>query len=163
MDAGTDEALSLNRARGEEDKIKEDERTNSAQSNSELQRNLSFELAIESQPCSQSDATTTTSEDRKKKSLVQKFLVSEERRWSVFVSAVIAAIPALLFGVTLGFPSNAILDLTGDATELPQEYLLSNEGVMLSLFVVSTRIFPWFQYFLLSYRARATRVFPYRH
>ena len=119
----------------------EDEKTNSAQSK-ELQQNLSYELAIESQPCSRSDATTTTiSEDRKKQpSLIQKYLVSEERRWSVFVSAVVVAILALLVGVTIGFPSNAILDLTGDATELPQDYLLSNDGLMLSLFVVNTCI-----------------------
>ena len=50
------------------------------------------------------------------------------------ISSVIAASLGLLLGFTIGFPSNAILDLTGEATELPPEYLLPTS--LLSVFVV---------------------------
>ena len=38
--------------------------------------------------------------------------LSRQRVWAVFVSAIIASLPALLVGCTLGFPSGALLDLT---------------------------------------------------
>ena len=40
-----------------------------------------------------------------------------------------------LVGFTLAFPSNANLDLTGEATELPQDYSLPIS--LLSMFAVS--------------------------
>ena len=41
---------------------------------------------------------------------------TRERLWSTTVSALIAVIPALLVGFTLGYPSPALLDL-GDLSE----------------------------------------------
>lgn len=66
--------------------------------------------------------------------LVEIFSRRGERQWSVGISSLVASIPSLLVGLTIAFPSNAVLDLTGDATELPQEYLLST--LLLSLFAV---------------------------
>ena len=66
--------------------------------------------------------------------VVERFVLTRERRWSVGISSFIAAILALLIGFTIGFPSNAILDLTGEATELPPEYLLPTS--LLSVFAV---------------------------
>ena len=60
-----------------------------------------------------------------------------ERKWSVSIASLVGAIPALLLGITLGYPSNALLDLTGEATELQPGYFFSND-IMISLFVVST-------------------------
>ena len=57
--------------------------------------------------------------------VVERFVLTRERRWSVGISSFIAAILALLIGFTIGFPSNAILDLTGEATELPYLVVLS--------------------------------------
>ena len=67
--------------------------------------------------------------------VVERFVLTRERRWSVGISSFIAAILALLMGFTIGFPSNAILDLAGEATELPSEYLLPTS--LLSVFAVS--------------------------
>ena len=72
--------------------------------------------------------------------VVERFVRTRERRWSVGLSALIAAIPAHLIGITLGYPSNTILDLSGDATELPPDYLLSTSILLLSLFAVRTII-----------------------
>lgn len=69
-------------------------------------------------------------------SVVERFVRIRERRWSVGLSALIAAIPAYLIGITLGYPSNTILDLSGDATELPPDYLLTTSILLLSLFAV---------------------------
>ena len=66
---------------------------------------------------------------------VERFVLTRERRWSVGISSFVASILALLIGFTIGFPSNAILDLTGEATELPSEYLLPTS--LLSVFAVS--------------------------
>ena len=63
-------------------------------------------------------------------------IVTGERKWSVSIASLVGAIPALLLGITLGYPSNALLDLTGEATELQPEYFFSD--LMISLFVVST-------------------------
>jgi hypothetical protein len=62
--------------------------------------------------------------------------VTRERKWSVSIVSLVGAIPALLLGITLGYPSNALLDLTGEATELQPEYFFSND-LIISLFVVS--------------------------
>jgi MFS family permease len=59
--------------------------------------------------------------------------VTRERKWSVSIVSLVGAIPALLLGITLGYPSNALLDLTGEATELQPEYFFSD--LMISLFV----------------------------
>ena len=67
---------------------------------------------------------------------IERFARTRERKWSVVVSSVIAAIPALLLGITLAFPSNVIPDLTGEATELPQDFFLSTR--LLSAFAVSS-------------------------
>ena len=65
-----------------------------------------------------------------------------ERKWSVSIASLVGAIPALLLGITLGYPSNALLDLTGKATELQPGYFFSND-LMISLFVVSTYNIIW--------------------
>ena len=67
--------------------------------------------------------------------VIERFLVTRERKWSVTLASLVAAIPAFLLGLTLGYPSNALLDLTGEATELPPEFLFST--LRLSLFTVS--------------------------
>ena len=67
---------------------------------------------------------------------IERFARTRERKWSVVVSSVVAAIPALLLGITLAFPSNVIPDLTGEATELPQDFFLSTP--LLSAFAVSS-------------------------
>ena len=67
--------------------------------------------------------------------VLERFLVTRERKWSVTVASLVAAIPAFLLGLTLGYPSNALLDLTGEATELPPEFFFSTAA--LSLFTVS--------------------------
>ena len=67
--------------------------------------------------------------------VIERFLITRERKWSVTLASLVAAIPALLLGLTLGYPSNALLDLTGDATELPPEFFFSTAS--LSLFTVS--------------------------
>ena len=66
--------------------------------------------------------------------LVEIFSRTGERQWSVGISSLVASIPSLLVGLSIAFPSNAVLDLTGEATELPQDYLLST--LLLSLFAV---------------------------
>lgn len=48
-----------------------------------------------------------------------------KRRWTVVLSAVVACIPFILVGCTLGFPSGALLDLTD--LEDRQEYKLTRE------------------------------------
>ena len=67
--------------------------------------------------------------------VIERFLVTRERKWSVTLASLVAAIPAFVLGLTLGYPSNALLDLTGDATELPPEFFFSTSS--LSLFTVS--------------------------
>ena len=77
---------------------------------------------------------------------------TRERVWSTAVSAIVASIPALLLGYTLGFPSSALLDLTEDDAGLREDYQLT---LLLSdLFAVSNPVarcmrchditlFPW--------------------
>ena len=66
---------------------------------------------------------------------VERFLITRERRWSIAISSLVGSILMFLVGFTLAFPSNASLDLTGEATELPQDYLLPIS--LLSTFAVS--------------------------
>ena len=56
-----------------------------------------------------------------------------QRLWTVVLSAIVACIPFLLVGCTLGFPSGALLDLT-DLEDRP-DYKLSRE--LADLFGVS--------------------------
>ena len=67
--------------------------------------------------------------------VLERFARTRERRWSVGISSLVVSLTALLMGITIGYPSNALLDLTGEATELPSDYLLST--LLLSLFAVS--------------------------
>lgn len=57
-----------------------------------------------------------------------------QRLWTTILSAIIAGIPFLLVGCTLGFPSGALLDLTH--LETRQEFKLTREQA--DLFGVST-------------------------
>ena len=66
--------------------------------------------------------------------VLERIVRTRERRWSVGISSFTASLLPLLMGVTIGFPSSAILDLLGDARELPQDYLFST--LLLSLFAV---------------------------
>ena len=68
--------------------------------------------------------------------VLERFVVTRERKWSISAASLIAALPALLLGLTLAYPSNAILDLTGEATELPSEFFFSSL-LLLSVFAVS--------------------------
>ena len=72
----------------------------------------------------------------RRSSVAQLATARRERKWSVGISSIIATIPALLVGITLGFPSNVILDLSGEATELPQDFFISTR--LLSAFVVGS-------------------------
>ena len=50
-----------------------------------------------------------------------------ERLWATALAALVAAVPALLVGYTIGFPSSALLDLTGDpAAGIPSDYVFSS-------------------------------------
>ena len=53
---------------------------------------------------------------------LERVLRTRQRLWSTAVSAFVASIPALLVGYTIGFPSSALLDLTGDEGDLPKDY-----------------------------------------
>lgn len=68
-------------------------------------------------------------------SVIQRLALTRERKWSITIASLVAAIPGFLLGLTLGYPSNAILDLTGEATELPPEFFFSDRTT--SLFAVS--------------------------
>jgi MFS family permease len=81
------------------------------------------------------DQTTEEPGQARTRSMLAKlkaFIKNPERKWSAGISSLVAALPALLLGLTLGYPSNAILDLTGEATELPEEFFFSS--ALLSLF-----------------------------
>ena len=84
------------------------------------------------------DAELQITSDRKPPTgarlLVEIFAKTGERRWSVALSSLVVSILALLIGLSIAFPSNAVLDLKGDATELPQNFLFST--LMLSIFAV---------------------------
>ena len=69
--------------------------------------------------------------------VVERFVLTRERRWSVGISSVIAASLGLLLGFSIAFASNAILDLAGEAPELPSEYLFPTS--LLSVFIVSIK------------------------
>lgn len=50
-----------------------------------------------------------------------------ERLWTTALASLVAAVPALLVGYTLGFSSSALLDLTGDAAAgIPKDYVFSS-------------------------------------
>ena len=66
--------------------------------------------------------------------VVEIFAKTGERCWSVALSSLVVSILALLVGFSIAFPSNAVLDLQGDAIGLPQDYLFST--LLLSLFAV---------------------------
>ena len=99
-----------------------------------------FELDVSSTTESSAllDAEVQITSDRKPPTgarlLVELFAKTEERRWSVALSSLVVSILALLVGLSIAFPSNAVLDLKGDATELPQDFLFST--LMLSIFAV---------------------------
>ena len=62
---------------------------------------------------------------------------TNERSWSTCLVTVIVPIPIFLMGFTFAFASSAILDLSGEATELPPDYILST--YLVSIFVVSSK------------------------
>lgn len=66
---------------------------------------------------------------------LRQFMYSDERFWSTGILSFIVPIPIFLMGFTIAYPSNATLDLSEEATELPKDYLLSQ--ALLSLFAVS--------------------------
>lgn len=45
-----------------------------------------------------------------------------ERLWSTAVASLVAAMPSLMVGYTLAFPSSALLDLMGEDTDLPRDF-----------------------------------------
>ena len=57
----------------------------------------------------------------------RRLLCEEERVWSPVLSVMVASLPALLFGCTLGFPSPVLLDLMKlDEDEFRFDTLLSD-------------------------------------
>ena len=66
--------------------------------------------------------------------VVVKLKETKARKWSVAISSLIAALLAAVRGFTLAFNSNATLDLTGEARELPMNYLFSTS--LISIFAV---------------------------
>ena len=66
---------------------------------------------------------------------VERVLRTRSRLWSTALSAFVVSIPALLVGYTLGFASSALLDLTGDAADVPEAYLFNR--LVSDLFAVS--------------------------
>ena len=65
----------------------------------------------------------------------ERVLRTRSRLWSTALSAFVVSIPALLVGYTLGFASSALLDLTGDAADVPEAYLFNR--FVSDLFAVS--------------------------
>ena len=66
--------------------------------------------------------------------VLERFVITRERRWSVGLCTLVSTLLAFLMGYTIAFPSSAILDLTGEAKELPPDFLLST--LLLSIFAV---------------------------
>ena len=65
----------------------------------------------------------------------KRYIETDERQWATVVFSLISPIPMLLTGFTAAFPSSAVLDLTGEATEFPNDFFLST--LLISIFVVS--------------------------
>ena len=61
-----------------------------------------------------------------------------ETKWTVLVFALVAALLAFLRGFTLVYSSSAVLDLTGEAEDLPESYLFST--TLISIFVVCSLV-----------------------
>ncbi len=64
---------------------------------------------------------------------IERMFRTRERVWSSAVSSLIAAIPALLVGFTIGFPSPVLTELTADSVD--QKYKF--DYLMSDLFAVS--------------------------
>ncbi len=62
--------------------------------------------------------------------------LDRERIWSVFVSAMVVSLPALLVGCTLAFPSGALLDLT----DLEPRKNFKFDSVLSDIFGVSSNM-----------------------
>ena len=72
---------------------------------------------------------------RGKSSTALKRLVrTRERVWATAISSTVAAIPALLVGYTLGYPSSTLMELTA----LPSDFRFSD--LLASLFGVSVEM-----------------------
>jgi len=65
------------------------------------------------------------------KLVVERLVRTRERLWATGISATVAAIPALLVGYTLGYPSSTLSELTA----LPSDFRFSD--LLASLFGVS--------------------------
>ena len=70
------------------------------------------------------------------KQVIERMVRTRERLWAVTVSSTIAAIPALLVGFTIGYPSPVLLDLQGDSVQENQRF----NALMADLFGVSLTI-----------------------
>ena len=68
----------------------------------------------------------------------KSYIDTGERRWTTVIVSLVIPIPFVLMGLTVAYPSSATLDLTGEATELPDDFFLST--LQVSLFAVSGRI-----------------------
>lgn len=64
---------------------------------------------------------------------IERLARTRERLWSTAVSSLIGAIPALLVGFTIGFPSPVLTELTSDSVD--EKYKFDN--LMSDLFAVS--------------------------
>ena len=95
--------------------------------------------ALASEATFQEDISSELEKSRRRKKFLpeklRQLMSTEERFWSTGILSFIIPIPIFLMGFTIAYPSNATLDLTGEATELPEDYLLPQH--LLSLFAVS--------------------------
>ena len=65
---------------------------------------------------------------------VERLVRTRERVWATAISSTVAAIPALLVGYTLGYPSSTLMELTA----LPSDFRFSD--LLASLFGVSVEM-----------------------
>ena len=116
-------------------------------SKSSLNSSESLPLVQKSFP--DDDSPATGSYIRRKSSAaklaIERMVRTRERLWSTTVSALIASIPALLVGFTIGYPSPALLDL-GD---LPEDFRFNT--LLSDLFGVSFFVAVHFSEFAADY------------
>jgi len=79
-------------------------------------------------------------------STVSKVKKVRQRLWTTILSTIVACIPFLLIGCTLGFPSGALLDLTD--LEPREEFKLTREQA--DLFGVRT-VHSWYLYYNINF------------
>lgn len=86
---------------------------------------LTNEVNVDDRNGSTNDSDEEVSSTRMK--IRRLFSCGDERVWATVLSVIVASLPALLFGCTLGFPSPVLLDLMElDQQEYQFDTLLSD-------------------------------------